>query len=163
MRKHLTTKAMASYVLKKNGHNGVQRVLYLSKDLQPDYMRCLLLHGFKELFGAACHDFVMIPHLYTDYPPAASTTLYGRGITYSRLLDKSIYRNIEADRTIEQDIMAHKYDVVIYGSVHRGLPYWDLVHRYYASKDIVLVCGEDIHACTMKPAGVMHDLFIREL
>jgi hypothetical protein len=79
------------------------------------------------------------------------------------LLDKSACRNPALDASLEHDIARHKYDIVIYGSVHRGLPHWELVHRYYEGRDVVLICGEDLHECGAKKLGVTHDLFVREL
>ena len=38
-----------------------------------------------------------------------------------------------------EDIKNKKYEIVIYGSYHRGMPYYDLVN------EIILLCGEDIH------------------
>jgi hypothetical protein len=162
-RKHLTTKAMATYVLEQSGHTHARSILYLSQDIQPDYLRCLLLHGFKELLGAACHDFPRIHHLYTDYPANKVLKLYGKGFTYTRLVDAATHRRTMADFTIKRDIAAHKYDIVIYGSIHRGMPYWNLVHKHYTSKDVILFCGEDLHQCVFKTLGSDHDLFIREL
>ena len=160
-RERLTTRAMAQYVLKRSGHDGATRVLYLSQDPRPDYLRCLLLHGFKELLGPACHDHMCVQHLYTDYSGAEK--LYGKGISCTCLLSRGDYHNPQLEGTLEADISAHRYDAVVYGSVHRGLPLWDHVCRYYADKDVILLCGEDMHQCELKKLGAAHDIFIREL
>lgn len=161
-RKNLTTKAMAKYILSTIGLSSIKSVLFLSQDISPDYLRCVTLHGFKEIFGKDCHDYPCIPHLYTDY--ADSSNLYGKGMTYTCLLDKSTTRNNLFDNTLENDIQNHKYDIIVYGSVHRGLPFWDIVNKYYKTSEIVLICGEDLdqqnqHKCEYKN----YNLFVREL
>ena len=63
-RNHLTTNKMAKYILNKTGYMDVKNILYLSASISPDYLRCVTLHGFKELFGDKCHDYPKIPHIY---------------------------------------------------------------------------------------------------
>ncbi|MFI5343426.1 MAG: hypothetical protein ACHQUC_04310 [Chlamydiales bacterium] len=48
---------------------------------------------------------------------------------------------------------------MIYGSVHRGLRYLDLVNQVYDSDEIVYVCGEDCHSCEYRN---LHHFFLRE-
>jgi hypothetical protein len=126
-------------------------------------MRCLLLHGFKELYGKNCHDYPCIPHLYTDISEEHAKALYGKGFTYTRLLYKNENRNNQYDNSIENDIINHTYDLVIYGSCHRGMPFWNLVNTYYKKNEIALVCGEDLHDCTMKYNYLDYNFFVREL
>jgi hypothetical protein len=141
-RAHLTTKAMASYMLHAAGFGQAKSVLYLSGALEPDYLRCLTLHGLKEIFKGACHDYPAVPHLYTDCE-TPSDKLYGRGFTYSKLLDKSVHRNADLDATVQEDIASRKYDVIVYGSVNRRTPFWELVNEHYGKHEILLLFGED--------------------
>jgi len=161
-RQHLTTNKIATYILNQTNFNNVSNILYLSCDINPDYLRCITLHGFKELFGIKCHDYPKIPHIYkTDY--IDYTKLYGRGMTYTNLLDSSLHDD-NLDNTIVQDIQNKKYDIVIYGSYHRGMPFYDLVKQIYKPNEIILLCGEDIHKCdnyTWVEKG--HSVFVREL
>lgn len=161
-REHLSTKAMASYVLRTINATSAKSVLYISREVGPDYLRCLTLIGFKELFGKQCHDYPCIPHIYTTCG-AASSRLYGKGISYTNILDRKENRDDSKDTTIEADIRNHNYDVIVYGSIHRGLPLWDLVTKHYSPSEIVLFCGEDLHKCNMKHFGEKYNLFIREL
>jgi hypothetical protein len=160
-RKHLTTKAMAQYILDKIGKTP-KNILFLSGQTQPDYLRCLTLHGFKELFGIDCHDYPRIPHLYTDFPNPK--LIYGRGMTYTCLLNPNM-RNPENDQTIEQDIINKKYDLIVYGSSHRGLPFIDIASNVMSKDTIVFLCGEDEHPnCQLKTLGTEgYNVFIREL
>lgn len=157
-RVHLTTKAMAGYVLQKTNPRA-KRVLFLSKQQHPDYLRCLLLHGFRELLGRNLVDVPKIDHLYDTYPAAETSKLYGKGFSYSRRLTDD--PEIDRDR-IEEKIQSHYFDLVIYGSIHRGIPHKDLVTRHYRPAEIVHICGEDLHLCEFLNEGYRH-LFVREL
>jgi hypothetical protein len=166
---NLTTEKMASYILKVTQHTNAKSVLFLSgfsdRALGVDYLRCLTLHGFKKLFGKECHDYPCISHLYTDYKD--TSTLYGKGFSCSKLLDKDVYRNSDLDTDVRQDILDKKYDVIVYGSIHRGMPWYDVASSVYSPENIILLCGEDIHThvpnrCPLFNFSRNH-CFIREL
>lgn len=158
---HLTTDKMAKYILNRSNLRSVSKILYLSGNLAPDYLRCVTLHGFKSLFGLNCHDYPKVPHIYKSNINYKS--LYGKGITYSNLLDQSLH-NDTLDNTIIQDIENKHYDVIIYGSYHRGMPYYDLISKIYDSNKIILLCGEDLHNCNCNYyAEKGHHVFVREL
>ena len=159
---YLTTEKMANYILTKTNHTSVSTILYLSGQTSPDYLRCVTLHGFKKQFGQNCHDYPIIPHLY-QIKDMNYESLYGKGISYTNLLDINLHSN-EFDQTIENDIKTKKYDIVIYGSYHRGMPYYDLVMSYYDPKNVILLCGEDIHDCDyINWINKSHYVFVREL
>jgi hypothetical protein len=161
MRNHLTTRKMAQYVLNTLSVRRVSSILYLSGSMFPDYLRCLTLHGFKELMGKKCHDYPKIPYLYTDFA-GDFRYMYGKGITYSNLLNSADTRDDALDATIEQDIANCKYDLIIYGSAHRGLPFLELVKQHYSSERIIMFCGEDLHSCELLELE-KQILFVREL
>jgi hypothetical protein len=161
-RNHLTTVKMASYVLEKSQHTGAKKILYLSGDLNPDYLRCLTLHGFKNLLGRDCHDAPRVPHIYKDSTRDFQGH-YGRGYTYSKVLDTELHDS-ELDKTIEEDIKRKYYDIVIYGSYHRGVPLYELVRTVYAPNEVIFFCGEDLHDCNYEllvRGG--HTVFVREM
>jgi hypothetical protein len=159
---HLTTEKMAEYILQKTQFTGVSNILYLSGDTGPDYLRCLTLHGFKQLYGKNCHDYPKIPHIYKSKDINYSS-LYGKGITYTNLLEDELH-NSDSNNTIIDDIKSKKYDIIIYGSYHRGMPLFDLVTQTYEPNKIVLLCGEDIHHCNyLEFANKGYITFIREL
>lgn len=161
-REYLTTKAMASYVLQKSNSTTATRVLYLSQNPTPDYLRCVTLHGFKELLGVHCHDFPKVPHIYKTNT-INYKNLYGKGITYTNLLDPSLHRE-EWDSSVQQDIRDKKYDIIVYGSYHRGMPFYDLVCSIYKPNEVILLCGEDIHSCNYSTfVNRGHTVFVREL
>ena len=161
-KKYLTTDKMAFYILEKTNFTNISKILYLSQDVKPDYLRCLTLNGFKEIFGTNCHDYPKIPHIYKSNNLNVNN-LYGKGITYTNLLEP-ILHNHDLDNTIEEDIKNKYYDIVIYGSYHRGMPYYDLICKVYKPNEIILMCGEDIHNCNYNLfLRKGHNLFVREL
>lgn len=144
-RNHLTTTAMANYVLEKTNHSKINKILFLSYHIRPDYMRCLLLHGFKTLFGNNCIDHPRIPHLYKNFKN--DYTLYGNGFTYSKLLD-----TIESsDEDIYKLIENHYFDVIIYGQTVQNQQlvsqkytlYYDHIMKYYSPHEVIFINGED--------------------
>lgn len=161
-RESLTTSKLAEYILRVTGHNDIKRILYLSSCINPDYLRCLTLHGFKELLGKDVHDYPMIPHIYKstsiDY-----NKLYGKGITYTNLLSENLH-DTSLDTRVYDDIINKKYDIVIYGSYHRGMPFYDIVTQNYPADKVILLCGEDEHNCDYaKYVEIGHHVFVREL
>lgn len=161
-KENLTTEKMGEYILKKTNNEKVERILYLSGDTNPDYLRCVTLHGLKEKLGKKCHDYPKIPHIYKtdsiDY-----TKLYGKGISYTNLLEERMHDE-NLDNSVYEDIKNKKYEIVIYGSYHRGMPYYDLVNEIYKPKEIILLCGEDIHRCDCNNyVENGHHVFVREL
>lgn len=162
-RKHLTTRAMATYMLEKAGFdvNHVKRVLILSEKTEVDYLRCLTVEGLKDLYGKDCHDFPKIPHIYQNYSENIKN-LYGKGINYSKLFSDDCYDQ-ELDQHLIQNIKNHYYDVVIYGSVHRGMPLISLISSHYEPKEVIYLCGEDQHNCAYKKQESSLNIFIREL
>jgi hypothetical protein len=159
---YLTTDKMVEYILKTTKHENVSKILYLSCDVNPDYLRCITLHGFKILFGDNCHDYPKIPHIYKS-DGINYKNLYGKGITYTNLLEANLH-NDNLDNTIYEDIKNKYYDIIIYGSYHRGMPYYDLIYKIYNSSEIILLCGEDIHSCNYNDfLKKDHHVFVREL
>jgi len=159
---HLTTNKMAEYILQKTNHMGISKILFLSSCIHPDYLRCLTLHGFKKNHGSNCHDYPKIPHIYKS-DSIKYNELYGKGFTYSNLLDPLLHDDA-LDISIENDIKNKYYDIIIYGSYHRGMPYYDLICEIYNPNEIILLCGEDIHCCDYNEFIQRgHNVFVREL
>ena len=157
-KEHLTTTVVSRSILQKTGFNLVKKVLFLSGCILPDYLSCLTLHGLKQGLGSDCHDYPKVPYLYKDY---TGVSLYGNGFTYSKLLVPSL-RNDTYDLSIIEDIQQHQYDIVMYGSYHRGMPFYDIVCKHYSMDRIILLCGEDLHYCDSSFIKG-HPVFVREL
>lgn len=159
-REHLTCRAMAQYILRTINKPDTTSVLYFVGDNYPDYMMILNLIGFKKLFGAQCHEYPNLSYIYTDYKENVQNLL-GKGLTFTKLLERSQTYDAKRDETLRTDIQNHRYDIVVYGSVHRGTDYLDLVRMFYKSDEIVYVCGEDIHQCDYIKRN-LQNLFLRE-
>lgn len=163
-RTHLTCRAMAQYVFDTVGCSHPRKVLFLGGDPSPDYLRCLTLIGMKQILGNQCMESVPVPHIYEDYPTPQS--LYGKGFTYSRILPVSA----KPPLIHINDLRNGSFDLVVYGSLHRGMPYWDEVTKSYPPERIVLLCGEDCddtehgHTCSGQDfARRGFHVFVREL
>lgn len=153
-RTHLTIKNIAQYILDTIDYSGNGTILFLSNETSPDYMRCCTLAGLKELLGERIIDFPKIEHIYKNYTGDIKE-LYGKGISYTKVID-----DIPVDRdNIEERIKNKEFDLIIYGSVHRGLRYHELVKETYEPEKIVYICGEDAHTCEFTH---LHHLFLRE-
>ena len=153
-RKHLTTKNMAAHLLDTIHYSGKGKILYLSNNPDPDYMRCVTLVGLKELLPGRVIDVPKIEHTYKSYPHDIRN-LYGKGFSYTKIVDDQ-----PIDReNIEQRIRNREFDLIIYGSVHRGLNYHNLVRAMYSPNKIIYLCGEDKHKC---PYTRWNNLFLRE-
>lgn len=153
-REYLTSQKMAEYLLKTMGYEGNGKILFLSNETGPDYLRCCTLTGLKQALGDKIVDFPKIEHIYKSYPGDVGQ-LYGRGFSYTKIVE-----DLPVDRTaIEERIRQKEFDLVIYGSVHRGLRYHDLVRSVYSSDQIFYVCGEDAHRCEF---AHWPQLFLRE-
>jgi hypothetical protein len=154
------------FVISSNGdikiNGNMHATSYLSGDINPDYLRCLTLHGFKTIFGFNCHDYPKVPHIYKSNN-INYKNLYGKGFTYTNLLEPTLHDD-KLDYTIIEDINNKYYDIIIYGSYHRGMPYYDLICKIYKPNEIILLCGEDIHCCNYNDFLLKkHNVFVREL
>lgn len=167
VKEKLTTCKIANYILEKTNYEKVTNILFLSGTseyaLEPDYLRCITLHGFKSLFKSKCHDYPKIPHIYKSFSNTKNM-LHGKGMTYSNLLDDNLHDD-NLNHKIEEDIKNKFYDIIIYGSYHRGMPFYELANQSYKPGEIIILCGEDIHKCSDvdKFLEKGHTMFIREL
>lgn len=165
-RECLTTEARVKYILSTLGKRveNVKSVLYLGDQPGADYLRCTILHGFKKLFKEKCVDVVRVPHIYDNFPIEKREQVSGFGFSFAFRIPAEY--DINCDRNnIEERIKNHEFDVIIYGSVHRGLPYLNTVLQHYNDTEIAFLCGEDIHSCPYinNLIGRNYHLFIREL
>lgn len=164
-RKNLTTEARARYILRILGKrpDDIKSVLFLGGSNFPDYLRCNVLHGFKMLYGEKCVDYVRIPHMYDSYPSSIRNDLFSHGFTYAFRVPA--IHDIMCDRSnIEDRIRKHEFDIVVYGSIHRGMPFLETVLQHYKHDELAFMCGEDIGTCNFSHDGLasLYHLFVRE-
>ncbi len=153
-REYLTCRKMAAYLLEKANYSGKGTVLFLAGKSEEDYLKCLTLIGLKELLGENVIDVPKLDYLYKSYPDD-TRHLYGKGISYTHIIeDLAVNRDSIANR-----IVNNEFELIIYGSVHRGMPYHSLVVENYPAEQIIYLCGEDRHICEFDQ---YQNLFIRE-
>ena len=76
-------------------------------------------------------------------------------MTYTKIIpDLPVNR-----RNIKKRIFRKEFDLIIYGSIHGGTPYLNLVQQVYEPEKIVYICGEDAHIC---PDTHLQNFFLRE-
>ena len=146
---HRSCEAVAGSLLRTIRAPSACKVLFLGSDPSPDYVRCGLVTGLKAVLGVEnAVDSVRVPHIYTSYDAAAASTLYGRGMSYTRVVHDGAGEGPSAgercDRTnLTARLAAGEFYGVVYGSIHRGMPLLREVLESVPAHRIVLVCGED--------------------
>lgn len=153
-RQYLTTSSMGKYLLNTLNYKTGGKILYLSTDIAPDYMRSCMLIGLKEILGEQVIDVPKIDHIYKSYS-GNTKNLYGKGFTYTKIVD-----DVFIDReNIEERIKNREFSLIIYSTVHKFFPFYDLVSKVYAPAEIAYICGEDMHNCE---CIFLKNLFLRE-
>lgn len=152
-KQYLTTRKMSEYIINSISNISVKRVLYLCNPSDGDYLRCLTLHGLKQIFNKECQEYPCLSHIYKkceknkdmDYKK-----LHGYGFSYTKLLDyEDNYQDIVEEDLIKK-IENVYYDIVIYSSMHNEKPnhhyiLWDVIEKHYLPEKIIFLCGEDEH------------------
>jgi len=144
---HLTSEAMARYVLRSAGLTSGRRILFIDENLAEgvDYLSLLTLIGLYQLPGFAVTSMIPAPYLWSDWKGDA-TSLYGRGFGYSRLLNPNSRRNQSpvSVRMVRRALQGQKYDAVIFGSIMRNLRLHAYLQPYLDPSRTVLINGEDL-------------------
>mmetsp|Transcript_17263 Transcript_17263/g.39784 ORF Transcript_17263/g.39784 Transcript_17263/m.39784 type:complete len:650 (+) Transcript_17263:88-2037(+) len=178
-KRHLTTAAIARYVLDTvRRHGGPERpssVLVLSANGGEDYVRDMLVHGIRSL-GLRVVDTLRPRHIYeSNVTRREELGLYGNGFTYSGWLPledsgsppevgHEVGPEAEAVSLLEA-IRTRAFDLVVFGSVHRGLPFLRTVTTAYKKEEIIFIDGEDEHGWGASTADLMAKghFFMREI
>lgn len=145
-KKNLTCEKSAQYFLNILSKNKDHKILMLNGAKRINYSRELLSIGLRKIMGK---NFIEYPKNNPLYKSSSKKKLYGKGFTYSKILD-----DINIDRTnIEQRIINNEFDVIIYGlfGADEGkygdsrlkAPFWDIVKNKYNKNSIVFIYGGD--------------------
>ena len=166
-RDNLTTISLAKYILNHTIPDA-KRVLYISDPANhEDYLMCLTLHGFKELFKKNCNDYPFWGYIYNYCDENSHINykdLHGKGFSYTNLIDKSEYHDFDEENNTINNIKDKKYDLIIYSGLHKHKPFFDIVNENYDKDKIVLLCGEDLHKCIYNEyCNKGYKVFVREL
>ena len=166
IREHLTTTKIAEHIIKCTCETA-KKILYISNPVDGDYLRCLTLHGFKKLFKKDCNDFPFLGHIYIDCPENSwinKEELHGRGFTYTNLIEKDEYHDFSEETNTIENIKNKTYDLIIYSSLHKDKPLFDIISENYENNKIVFLCGEDLHNCIYKNyCDKGYKVFLREM
>jgi len=167
--RHLTTRAMARYLVQAAPCLGQGRVLFVDEAAvgMPDYQSILTLIGLKQLLGAQVSVAYPLDYVYEDWRGKPSE-LYGRGFGYSRVLGNEMKNENEVAGTesgLSREALA-AFDAIVVGSITRNV---DLAHKLldiYPPEKTVWIHGEDdgptaTEIAAYRKAGVT--AFAREL
>ena len=116
----LTSSNMSRYYLEKIEKN-FSSILFVDESLPngPDYLSLHSLIGLKNLFGQEVHELRKTPYIYTDYK-LDTTTLYGRGFGYSKVIDKNLRDSLDFPSLTTVNEYQHifrEYDLVVVGNL----------------------------------------------
>ncbi len=143
--RHLTTKAMARYLLAVSGLAGSQRVLFIDDQtpVNPEYQSTLALIGLKQLLGRGCEVAFPADFLYIGSSQTAARH-YGRGFGYSHAVDPDARTAAEeSNRKAHGLEVLRSYDAVIVGSISRNTALTRVVLEKCDPSRVVLIHGED--------------------
>lgn len=143
---HLTSRAMAEYVLRVVPGGSSGKILFVDEAAgqTPDYQSVLTLIGLKQIFGGRVNLGSPIPYIYDDWPGNARE-LYGRGFGYTRVLSTEQKSFAEASTEFEDlgSDFPTNVDLLIVGSITRNYERaLDLLGRFSPSQT-VWIHGED--------------------
>lgn len=142
--RHLTSEAMARYLLHAAGLDASSRVLFVDErlPLTGDYQSVMTLIGLKQVLGQGCVALHPVDYVYADsgYP---SATLYGRGFGYTRVLPAAA-RTLSGRVADSQDPPAlDEFDAIVVGSVSRNTGLADDLLRRFPAARTIWIHGED--------------------
>lgn len=166
---HLTSSAMASYLLKASPQVGKGKVLFVDHAIgtMPDYQSVLTLIGLKQVMGDRVIAGYPVPYIYQDWIGNARE-LYGRGFGYTRVLPKVVRSAEELDDNLNAlnggDFS--RIDLLVVGSITRNFERALNLLKVFPASRTVWIHGEDegptaAEISLYKEFGVT--VFVREL
>jgi hypothetical protein len=145
MLRHLTTEAMARYLLRHSGIKPEDTVVFLDDNLgtNPEYQSTLTAIGLKQVLGPRCVVPTSAEFLYSD-STSDTSRFYGRGFGYTGILDPHLKSTDERQgNTFDHRPKIPPGAVVVLGSVSRNR---GLARELLADSQIeriVMIHGED--------------------
>ena len=137
---HLTSRAMAEYVLTSVGLQDVSSILFVDERLphHNDYQSVLTLIGLKQMLGVNCHVMFPTEYVYEDshYPVE---TLYGRGFGYTKVLSAGA-RSV-TEKKPPSDLSA--FDALVVGSITRNEDLAKRLLHDFPAERTIWIHGED--------------------
>lgn len=138
--RHLTSKAMARFILEVTGLGEDARVLFVDERLprHADYQSVLTLIGLKQLLGKGCDVLFPTDYIYDD-TTTDTTTLYGRGFGYTRCVAGSSRSSGEQGKHLDPA----DFDAVVIGSITRNATLAQDLLRFVPPARTIWIQGED--------------------
>ena len=143
--RHLTTEAMARYVLRMSGLHDAQRVLFVDDQtpVNPEYPSTLALIGLKQLLGRGCEVSFPADFLFAGSNLTAARH-YGLGFGYSHAVDISTRTAAEESGRVGHGLDdLRSYDAVVVGSISRNTALSRQVLEHCDPSRVILIHGED--------------------
>jgi hypothetical protein len=145
--KHLTTLAMAEYILEMSGLSNAAKVLFIDEHTptNPEYLSTLTLMGLKQLFGTNCEVAYPADFLYSD-SVMPTYQFYGRGFGYTKKLDpalRSAREQISAGIDGIESLDIGAFDAVVVGSLTRNRELTQKMLNKVSPEKLILIHGED--------------------
>jgi glycosyltransferase involved in cell wall biosynthesis len=151
--KYLTSTFLAKYALDVTDNSHVQTVLIMLSDVPQryfDYLAFAILHGMRVHLGVAnVAHFPSDPLLYEVDPhdepfrELKDRQIWGKGYSWGHRLVRERAEVEYQEHEVVRGISEHRWDMVIYVSVHRSMPLWNLVRQHYSRKEVIFIDGED--------------------
>jgi len=144
---HLTTAAMASYVMETAGLASARRILFADANLAAgvDYLSVLTLIGLNQTPGMEVSTLVPVPYIWDDWR-GHSDSLYGRGFGYTRVLRATRRTGISqmSVREARTKLKRGHFDAVVFGSIMRNRRLHGALRSALDPATTILICGEDL-------------------
>jgi len=157
---NLTSKAMATYMLRIAEFVEPKRVLFVDEKLpnNADYQSVLALIGLKQIFGVNCEVAFPVEYIYED-TSIDTAQLYGRGFGYTRVLSPTL--RTEHEKTLDSPPMIqsehlNSFDLVVVGSISRNPEIASEVLSKFPAEKTIWIHGED------SPPTIREAKFLRE-
>jgi hypothetical protein len=165
---NLTSQSMAKYVLVASGLSDARRILFVDEDLPhtADYQSVLTLIGLKQLLGDGCEVAFPVDWIYSD-SLFDTSTLYGRGFGYSKILESSMKTASERNLTSGSDLpVVTDFDAVVIGSITRNPKVAVQLSQEFPPEKTVWIHGEDRPPTVMNMATYVNSgvhVFVRAI
>lgn len=141
--RHLTSEAMARYVLRASGLTSSDRILFVERQHPhtSDYQSTLALVGLKQVLGNRVESMFPAPWIFDDFD-ASTLDLYGRGFGYTRCVPAKARTDAEVATAYGEPLFGldvRQYDAVVIGSCSRNATLAEkLLSEFPASRTIWL-------------------------
>ena len=161
-----TNRRIGEYVLNKIPKKNIDKILCINKTNNCDYQAISVIDGLKLAIGNNCIEYPVMNYLYRVPNDIRDFSgLYGKGFSYCEITDISCYPNKElgTDVHILIKLIQNRYfDLIVYSSVHNGMPYHNLVRMNYNHDEIIYIDGDDYNISEER-CSLNGIIFIREL